>query len=114
MRDGLIPGSGFNPGAAGGFMLVPGVAGRVARRLEAASKELDSRGADVPEAPDAGLCTASVAAVLALFAESLGGIVEGLENAATAVAYNKQIYAKAEQASTVTITDRSCTIDDPQ
>jgi len=114
MSDGLVPGGGLTSGLSDGYRFVPGTAGQIARRLDAASRELDGCAAGAPEAPDAGLCTAPVAAVLALFAESLDGIVEGLRDAANEVAYNKQVYAKAEDASTVTITDTACTVDDPR
>ncbi|MGH3391093.1 MAG: hypothetical protein ACRDOO_19670 [Actinomadura sp.] len=109
MSEGLLPG-GSTPGGDG-YRFVPGTAGLIARRLDAAGAELD--GCAI-EAPDAGLCTAPVAAVLALFAESLDGIVEGLRDAAHVVAYNRQVYANAEEGSTVTITDTACTLDDPQ
>jgi hypothetical protein len=114
MSEGLVPGGGFTTGLGDGYRFVPGAAGQIARRLDAAGKDLDGSAVGAPDAPDAGLCTAPVAAVLALFAESLDGIVEGLRDAANVVAYNNQVYAKAENASTVTITDTACTRDDPQ
>jgi hypothetical protein len=113
MSDGLVPGDGLSAGM-NGYRFVPGAAGRIARRLDTAGTALDDCAVGAPEAPDAGLCTAPVAAVLALFAESLDGIVDGLRDTANTVVYNKQVYVKAEDASTVTITDTACTLDDPQ
>jgi hypothetical protein len=98
----------MSPPGSDGYMLVPGTLGEVARRLAAASEGVESKAASAPAAPDAGLCTAAVAAKLSFFADSLGGVVDGLGSAADAVVNSKVIYAQAEEASTV----QPCRADD--
>jgi hypothetical protein len=91
------------PGSAlgDGYALTPGVHGLIARRLDGASKALDAKAAGAPPAPDAGICSAAVAARLTSLTESLTGVVEGLSAAADAVVDNLQVYEAAEQASTI-------------
>lgn len=88
-------------GAGDGFALTPGVHGNIARRLDGASKALDGKAAGAPPAPDAGICSAAVAARLKALTESLTGVVEGLSAAADAVVDNRRIYEAADQASTI-------------
>jgi hypothetical protein len=97
--------SRFSPwsgtGSGDGYALTPGVHGNIARRLDGASKALDGKAAGVPPAPDAGICSAAVAAKLKSLTESLTGVVEGLSAVADAVVDNRQVYEAAEQASTI-------------
>jgi len=62
---------------------------------------LDGKAAGAPPAPDAGICSAAVAAKLKSLTESLTGVVEGLSAAADAVVDNGQVYEAADQASTI-------------
>ncbi|RAY11461.1 hypothetical protein DPM19_29570 [Actinomadura craniellae] len=104
MNDGLFP----PPGGGDGYMLTPGVHGRIARRLDAASDALDAKAAGMPPAPDAGICSALVAAGLGLFCNSLGDLVEGLNVYASTVAHNRQVYENAEGAAKIVITPNRC------
>lgn len=98
----------MSPPNGDGYALVPGTLGEIARRLDGASREVESSASGAPDAPDAGDCTAAVAETLAFLADSLGGVVNGLESAADAAVNTQDIYARAEEASTV----QPCRADD--
>jgi hypothetical protein len=90
-----------SPPNGDGYALVPGTLGEIARRLDGASREVEATVTGAPAAPDAGDCTAAVAETLAFLADSLGGVVDGLGSAADAAVNTQDIYARAEDASTV-------------
>jgi hypothetical protein len=92
----------------GGYALVPGTIGEIARRLDAAGQGVDATASGAPAAPDAGDSTAAVAEALGFLADSLAGVAEGLDAAAEAAVNSEDIYERAEQASTV----QPCRADD--
>jgi hypothetical protein len=75
---------------------------RLAGGLRTAGTSLE-RGAAAPPAPEAGACTAAVAAVQAQLAESVAGISEAMAATADGVNKNADLYAVTEDDQTASI-----------
>lgn len=80
----------------GAFYVEPGELDGVARRLRSGSDSLEGASSP-PPAPEAGDCTAPIAAVLAYLTESTAGVVEGVGAAGDAVAECNSDYLEADR-----------------
>lgn len=69
---------------SGGYDVDAGVLESVTSRLRGRSATLEGS-AKPPPAPEAGACSASIAAAVGFFAESVGGVVEGVDSMGGAV-----------------------------
>lgn len=81
-----------------GYSVEPGALSGLARRLNTGSTDLENS-ALPPAAPDAGVLTGSVAAVLGLLTQAVATVVEGVGAAGRAVTASDQTYSGHEGAS---------------